>query len=103
VILFNFSFSNYSPMPAKRKTKTNQQASLPDPSARLVRDSAFNDMALQTTIPQTQIPHPIIFACRKALAKRPPAPLGRILNQIKEAQEWMTKHSSAHRLKRRVP
>jgi hypothetical protein len=63
-------------MPAKRKTKTNQPASPPEASAKSVRYSAFDDMAFQTTIPQTQIPHPIIIERRTAMAKRPPAPLG---------------------------
>jgi hypothetical protein len=53
-------------------------------------------------IPQkTQVPHPSIVAAREALAKRPPAPLSKILDQIKEAQEWRSKHSSGHGLKRK--
>ena len=52
-------------------------------------------------LPQTPVPHPSIVAARKGLAMRPPAPLSKILDQIKEAQAWKSKHSSGHGLKRK--
>jgi len=49
----------------------------------------------------TQVPHPSIVAAREALAKRQPAPLAKILDQIKEAQDWRSRNSSEHGLKRK--
>ncbi len=41
------------------------------------------------------VPHPSIVAAREALAKRPPAPLSKILEQIEEVQAWRDKRVSA--------
>ncbi len=48
-----------------------------------------------------QVPHPSIVAARGALAKRPPAPLSKILDQIQEVQVWRNKHSSESGLKKK--
>lgn len=50
---------------------------------------------------KTQVPHPSVVAAREALAKRPPAPLSKILDQIQEVQEWRNKHSSGNGLKKK--
>jgi len=44
---------------------------------------------------KTQVAHPSIVAAREALAKRPPAPLSKILKQIKEVQAWRDRRVSA--------
>lgn len=50
---------------------------------------------------KTRVPHPSIGAAREALAKRSPAPLKQIHEQIREAQAWRNKRSSAGGLKKK--
>jgi len=38
-------------------------------------------------------PHPDVFAARKALAHRPPAPLESVLIQMKASEEWRRRQS----------
>ena len=47
-------------------------------------------------------PHPSIIAAREALAKTPPAPLNRILDQIKMAEASWTNHPSGHGSKQKA-
>ena len=50
---------------------------------------------------KTQVPHPSVDAAREALAKRPPAPLSKILEQIEEVQTWRDKRVSAGGVKKK--
>lgn|GEM_PF-2580115 len=47
------------------------------------------------------VPHPSVVAAREALAKRPPAPLSKILEQIEEVQAWRDKRVSAGGVKKK--
>jgi len=47
------------------------------------------------------LPHPDVVAARERLATRSPAPLSKIHEQIKEAQDWRNRPSSAGGLKRK--
>ena len=44
---------------------------------------------------QTQLPHPADNAAREALAKAPPAPLSRVLEQARASDLWRKKHASS--------
>jgi len=50
---------------------------------------------------KTQVPHPSVVAAREALAKRPPVPLSKILEQIEEVQAWRDKRVSAGGVKKK--
>ena len=41
-----------------------------------------------------QLPHPADIAARKALAKEPPAPLSRVLEQASASEQWRKQHAS---------
>jgi hypothetical protein len=89
--------------------------SLPNPPNLKFQISNFKSSPLTSHFPPTpsprtispvettkiHVPHPSIVAAREALAKNSPAPLSRILDQIKKAEAWRTNHPSGNGSKKK--
>jgi len=76
----------------------NQEGSLTGSDARgryLVRLFKSGEVvALSPADCEIQLPHPADIAARKALAKEPPVPLSRVLEQARASELWRKKHAS---------
>jgi hypothetical protein len=46
-----------------------------------------------------QLPHPADIAARKALAKEPPVPLSKVLEQAKASEQWRKQRASGNGVK----